>query len=209
MGKTQKKSSSTSKTMKNKIYTDADINACENSKHGKEFMEKSEKLADLVIKLMLGVQKKGIANAEKMAKTSEEKKHIKTLKAGLAEKIKTSKNIPLRKLMRKRMEETYKKIYCNVGCKGTILEAGKELSDTLLDNIKDEKLRKMMKPLFEAQRKKIFGKKTNVLKDNFYEKLSASVVKSMKADGALSGCTIQPADLDGAISNMKKEIEKI
>jgi hypothetical protein len=209
MGKTQKKSSSASKTMKSKSHTDADVKACENSKHSKEFMEKSDKLSDLVIKLVLGVQKKGIANAEKMAKTSEEKKHIKTMKADLAEKIKMSKNIPMKKLTRKRLEDAYKKVYCNVECKGTILEAGKELSDTMLNNVKDKKLRKMMKPLFEAQRKKIFGKKTNVLKDNFYEKLSASLVESMKTDGALSGCTVQPADLDGAIKNMKKEIEKI
>jgi hypothetical protein len=209
MGKTQKRTSSTSKTMKNKTYTEADIKACEKSKYAKDFIEKSEKLSDLVMKLVLGVQKKGIANAQKMAKTSEEKKHLKTLKAGLAEKIRMAKNVPLKKLTRKRLEDAFKKTYCNIGCKDTVLEAGKKLSDTMLNNIKDKQLRKMMKPFLEEQRKKIFGKKTNVLKDNFYEKLSADVVKSMKADGALSGCTIKPADLDEAISNMKKEIEKI
>jgi hypothetical protein len=44
--------------------------------------------------------------------------------------------------------------------------------------------------LFQKQaRAKIFGKKTNVLKDGFYEKLSRQAVAEIKKKGAISGCS--------------------
>jgi hypothetical protein len=39
-----------------------------------------------------------------------------------------------------------------------------------------------------ALRKEIFGKKTTVLKDGFYEKLDKETVTNLKKNGATSGC---------------------
>ena len=36
----------------------------------------------------------------------------------------------------------------------------------------------------------MFGNKTTVLKNGFYEKLTSKTVKKLKEKGALSGCTI-------------------
>jgi hypothetical protein len=79
-----------------------------------------------------------------------------------------------------------KTIYCNVGCKGTILEPGEKISSTLAEKYKDSK--ELLK-LFENQRKNIFGEKTDVLKDNFYEKAPKKMVEEIKKDGAISLCS--------------------
>jgi hypothetical protein len=79
-----------------------------------------------------------------------------------------------------------KTIYCNVGCKGTILEPGEKISSTLAEKYKDSK--ELLK-LFENQRKNIFGEKTDVLKDNFYEKAPKKLVEEIKKDGAISLCS--------------------
>ncbi len=71
--------------------------------------------------------------------------------------------------------------YCNPGCKGTIFEAGKSLSKTFKGSKANINFTKNM-------RKSIFGNKTNVLKNGFYEKLKATNVKRAKNRGALSGC---------------------
>jgi hypothetical protein len=80
-----------------------------------------------------------------------------------------------------------KTIYCNVGCKGTILEPGEKISSTLAEKYKDNK--ELLK-FFENQRKNIFGEKTDVLKDNFYEKAPKKLVEEIKKDGAISLCSL-------------------
>jgi len=40
-------------------------------------------------------------------------------------------------------------------------------------------------------RSDIFGNKTNVLKNDFYEKLPQTIVKKLKKEGAISGCTLK------------------
>jgi len=79
-----------------------------------------------------------------------------------------------------------KTIYCNVGCKGTMLEPGEKISSTLAEKYKDNK--ELLK-FFEDTRKKTFGKKTDVLKDNFYEKAPKKMVEEIKKDGAISLCS--------------------
>ncbi len=71
--------------------------------------------------------------------------------------------------------------YCNPGCKGTLFEAGKSLSKTFKGSKANINFTKNM-------RKSIFGNKTNVLKNGFYEKLKATNIKRAKNRGALSGC---------------------
>lgn len=79
-----------------------------------------------------------------------------------------------------------KTIFCNIGCKGTLLEPGENISSELAVKYKDSK---ELLNMFESQRKKIFGKKTDVLKDNFYEKASKKFVEKLKKDGAISLCS--------------------
>jgi hypothetical protein len=78
-----------------------------------------------------------------------------------------------------------KNIFCNPGCKDTNYESGSELPKYIQKVWKDNK--KALKQM-NKDRKEIFGDKTNVLVDDFYEKLKPSVVKKLKKEGAISGC---------------------
>jgi hypothetical protein len=92
----------------------------------------------------------------------------------------------------KNIEDQCEKGYCNPDCKGTIFEKGK--GDKLPRGMKIPKTkvvtRKVMKKLLEKMRKDIFKGKNNILKNSFYNKLSATEVKKAKKEGALSGCTL-------------------
>jgi len=78
------------------------------------------------------------------------------------------------------------KSYCNPGCKNTILETGEKLPSSYYKLF--EKDKEIIKH-FEEQRKTIFGNKTDVLKDNFYEKAPKKYVDELKKDGAISLCS--------------------
>ena len=85
----------------------------------------------------------------------------------------------------KRLQAKCESEYCNPTCKGTILESGKNIPKEIKNEYKNMNF--MIKNQIQT-RKKIFGKKTNVLKNDFYEKLSIKNVKSLKKNGATSGC---------------------
>ena len=79
------------------------------------------------------------------------------------------------------------KIYCNEGCKDTMWEDGPP--DKIPDSLKKAfKKDDMMLGLFKDRRKAMFGKRTSVLKNHFYEKISAKTLKKIKSEGAISGC---------------------
>jgi len=78
------------------------------------------------------------------------------------------------------------RVYCNPTCEGTILKPGNKLSERYYDDYKSNK--KLIK-LFEEQRKKIFGNKTNVLVDGFYENAPKKYLEEIKKDGAISLCS--------------------
>jgi len=83
-------------------------------------------------------------------------------------------------------DTVFTKSYCNPGCKNTILEPGEKLPPYYYEQFgKNNQLIK----IFEEQRKKIFGNKTDVLKDNFYEKAPKKYVDKIKKDGAISLCS--------------------
>jgi uncharacterized protein YjgD (DUF1641 family) len=51
----------------------------------------------------------------------------------------------------------------------------------------------LLKEIYLQKRKEIFGNKTDVLNDGFYEKLSKKDIDQLKADGATSCCsTVSP-----------------
>jgi len=83
-----------------------------------------------------------------------------------------------------------KEYLCNVGCKGTIVEDGKPnaISDALSKRFQYDK---STVNFLKQQRKEIFGKKTSVLEDDFYEGLDPKCVKKLKKEGAISGCFLR------------------
>jgi len=76
-------------------------------------------------------------------------------------------------------------IFCNPGCKGTLLEPGKKLSSEFYKKYKDSK--EMIK-ILEEDRKKLFSNKDNVLNDNFYEKAPKNFVHEIEKKGGISLC---------------------
>ena len=49
----------------------------------------------------------------------------------------------------------------------------------------------IVKSFLKNTRKRMFGNKTNVLKNSFYNKLPAKNVTRARKQGALSGCTLK------------------
>ena len=76
--------------------------------------------------------------------------------------------------------------YCNPTCKNTILESGK-LSNKYIERTKF--IEKTMPGATNERRKEIFGNKTTVLKNGFYEKVPDNVVEKAKKKGIISVCT--------------------
>jgi len=83
-------------------------------------------------------------------------------------------------------EKAETRVYCNPNCEGTILEPGNKLSERYYADYNSNK--KLIK-LFEEQRKKLFGKKTNILVDGFYENAPKKYIEEIKKDGAISLCS--------------------
>jgi hypothetical protein len=97
-------------------------------------------------------------------------------------------------------DTVFTKSYCNPGCKNTILEPGEKLPTYYYEHFgKNKELIK----IFEEQRKKIFGNKTDVLKDNFYEKAPKKYVDKIKKDGAISLCSPVEKVTPGTYSKKK------
>ena len=87
-----------------------------------------------------------------------------------------------------RLKKACIKGYCNPTCKGTIFEAGKKYPKSLEITLKKKpfaiKFSKYM-------RQKIFGKKSNVLKNGFYNKIEKKNVNTIKKQGAISACSLK------------------
>jgi len=122
---------------------------------------------------ILDERKKLITILESMPnKTKEQIKHIKTMK--------TEKD---KQRMLKIEKEVCMNQYCNIDCKDTIFEAGKTLPAKFLKKYKSNPTALSM---FRDTRKQLFGQKTNILKNNFYEKVKN--ISKLKKQGAISGC---------------------
>lgn len=108
-------------------------------------------------------------------------------------KFKNKNNKNLFKIMTKKISQkeknksledsrkTCKEIYCNIGCKDTLLEPN-NLSKKYI------KANKLMIEYFQTKRKELFGNKTNVLDNNFYNKLSNKISNKLRKQGAMSMC---------------------
>ncbi len=84
--------------------------------------------------------------------------------------------------------------YCNPTCEGTLFQPKKGFSNAaikkkIMRNHPTSKwTRNMILKTSKSMRANIFGKKTDVLKNGFYEKLSKKTVAELKKKGAISGC---------------------
>jgi len=147
------------KTKKNK---DSDV--CEN-KFCKEYVKRGVKST-----LLFG---------EAFTKALAEANQSKNKKFDSASALKKMKSKKSMDKLKKKLTQKCRETYCNVGCKNTIFEEVKKpLAKKKPVNgwFCDETCRKS----------KLFGKKLNVLKDNFYEKLKG--IEDLKKKGAISGC---------------------
>jgi len=102
------------------------------------------------------------------------------------------KKITLKKRLQKGKED-YRQVFCNPTCKATLFETGDpdRLSPALIKALKKE-LKETDTPFvakfWEKQRKELFGKDKNVLKDGFYKDIDETIVKRLRNRGAISGC---------------------
>jgi len=89
--------------------------------------------------------------------------------------------------LKKLQLETCKIKFCNESCKGTVLEDGPggSLPKSLLVKYKNNPAAIDM---FKDMRKQLFGNKTSVLKDNFYEGMKQTDINKYKKEGSISGC---------------------
>ena len=92
-----------------------------------------------------------------------------------------------------RGKEDYRQVFCNPTCSATLFEPGEpdHLTPGLIKALKKE-LRvldiKFNSNDWVEQRKQLFGKDKNVLKDGFYKGIGQKTVKTLRNRGALSGC---------------------
>jgi len=185
---TKMQKSKETKTMKTHINNKSNsqfTDNCITNYCGKEFPKKQKKIEQIFIKTL---------KTKKM--TPIQKQIYKEL---IKKKQDESKNKDLIALQNKMCISTY----CNPKCKNTIFESGDKIpidvyknAKALLDiNLKDNpkeipKAYKLTKKGLKHMREFIFDKNTNVLKDNFYQKLEPKIVKQLKKEGAISGCSI-------------------
>ena len=100
------------------------------------------------------------------------------------------KPIKFTQKQKKTMVKQCDKSYCNPTCKETIFQNGKEFPKNVKIKNKNKKVKMLTEKIIKETRKKMFGNKTSVLKNGFYQKLNSKNVKYLKQKGALSGCTI-------------------
>ena len=212
----------------NSVYTMKNIKTIKyNRKHGginktKKCMDKlyAPKLLKYKKEMKTRVSKiqKEIKSIEqKIQKTTNEKQK----KVFLEKKTELENEISQQKMIvsvHNITEKLAKKQYCNTGCVATMFEKGTTLSKDFMKNFEEnmdkifrypdlsptkekEKIQtekqKLVKMMID-ERKKLFGNKTNVLVDDFYEGLKPNQIKKMKDAGAISGCTktFYPAEFE-------------
>jgi hypothetical protein len=88
---------------------------------------------------------------------------------------------------KKSLEESRKQckeLYCNIGCKDTLLEPNSLSKKYIKEN-------KTIIDYMKKSRHELFGNKTNVLDNNFYNKLSKKISNKLRKEGAISMCSQQ------------------
>ena len=87
----------------------------------------------------------------------------------------------------KESQEACVSAYCNPTCEGTLFQDGKAFPEALAKKYKNKKL---IRNILNETRKTLFGKKTKITKNGFYDGIKTTRRKQLKARGALSGCSL-------------------
>ena len=125
---------------------------------------------------------------------------------------KTSMNFykPLKPIKRTKSEKnkikqsimkSCKYIFCNNGCRGTILQKGKDFPKL---NKQNSQIEMYGKEFVENLRKELFNGKTNILVDNVQDKMPKQISESYKKKGAISVC--EQYIPNGSIEVLSKKI---
>jgi hypothetical protein len=119
-----------------------------------------------------------------------------------ASKIFTPLNKTIRKKQKTSIRKSCRLFYCNPGCKGTLMEKGKQMPrlDPLLTK---------ENPFYNKQgakefRKKWFGNKRDVLVDDVYQNVPPNIKKNFKKKGSLSIC--EPFIPNGSLELINKNL---
>ena len=100
----------------------------------------------------------------------------------------TKKEKVNKKLLKRAKNSTMrscKVLFCNEGCKGTILEEGKKFPKL---NKENKQIEMYGKKAVQDLRKELFKNKTNILIDNVHDKMPKRISKNYKKKGAISIC---------------------
>ena len=164
---------------------------CEN-KFCKRYVKSTTGRADNVINKFIKKYPKKLRDIENKLKnpnklTKKQLNYLQSQKKGISivvKAFKQAKTQKYKKKVEKTLMDSCKRMYCNKNCKNTIYEPGNKLSKSFTKRLQ----LKSNDTYFHTRRKEIFGDKTNVLKDGFYEKISSRDINEMKKLGAISGC---------------------
>ena len=144
-------------------------------------------------KMKKKISKHIIPKMTKHMNASHKKMFVKNFNKSLFIKDKKGKEIE---------KQNCKNSFCNPKCKNTMFQEGNKipkevfthaklhLSHTIKDRKLSAKAYKVTAKTIKNMRANIFGNKTNVLKNDFYEKLPIKSVNKLKKEGAISGCSI-------------------
>ncbi len=149
--------------------------------------KKYEEIHKKTIVIFETLEKEFEKNLKKKDITVEEKKNLEEEIKNMRKRIKDMNKSSKKTKSIKVMQEACERLYCNKGCLGTMFEEGdpKKLPNEVIKRFKGNK---ELLVLLLKSRKEIFGNKTNVLKDDFYEGLKKNKVNKTKKKGAISGC---------------------
>jgi len=153
---------------------------------------------------------------QKIQKTTNEKQKQNLLAKKMALEFQISQSANMITSFRKLTEKLTQQQYCNPGCVATMFETGTTFSKDFMKKFEEnaekifrypelsptkekEKIQKQKQELLQIyleERKRMFGNKSDVLVDDFYEGLKPNQIKKMKDAGAISGCvkTFMPTD---------------
>jgi hypothetical protein len=157
----------------------------------KLFLEESEKRFMIFKKKLEKNYKEGLVKLKKVCETNPKNKdacETQTSQLNIIKKMIDSSSKKSTIAKGKKLDlNICKKQFCNEGCIETILEDGP--ADTLPKSIlvKYKKYPDMLK-MFQNMRKEVFGKKTSVLNDSFFEGMKPAEITKYKKEGAISGC---------------------
>jgi len=182
------KKNKTRKIKKNKIGGNKRLDGCINSKC-KLWMEQAEKTVKDFKKMFEKNHINSLKKEKKICGNEKTKEECEKIKDTILFQKTLLENIEKDKEKNQKMElDICKKIYCNEGCKNTILEDGD-------GNILPKSLTKLFKEndvlleYMKNSRKELFKDKKSVLKNGFFEGLKPSQIKKLEKEGAISGCT--------------------